>query len=45
MEYGVVVETLCFAVKIFFTFQLTANIGCLEGRRCFQVVKNNIRRI
>ena len=28
-----------------FTFQLTANIGFLEGRKCFQVVKNNPGRI
>ncbi len=28
-----------------FTFQLTANIGLWEGRRCLQVVKNNHGRI
>ena len=27
--------------KNIFTFQLTADIGFLEGRRWFQVVKNN----
>ncbi len=28
-----------------FTFQLTADIGFLEGRMCFQVVKNKPGRI
>jgi len=32
VRYGVVVETLCFAVDIC-TFQLAADVGFFEGRR------------
>ena len=34
-------ERFCASQRKYFTFQLTANIGFLEGRRWFQVVRSN----